>query len=499
MVHPSTERLGPFGVALAAAAATAAFFLAYAIVRYVNAGGFFDHIEPNLGIAAWRMLEGHPLYQGHGEWPIFGNYYGPMIYLTHAGALAVAGGSLAASKLANSLAAGGAVILFFLYARRRFGPTYACAGTLMFLAFMLLFAPYTIWVRPDPFVIFLVTLAIFSRDLPRDSVGKWTPHLIIGACIGLAVNFRVHSFIYFLPVMIDLCGWRNIRQLAIIVLFSLVVFLAPFTLEQISLVDYVSGLARQVTGRSNDISLLWVALRYLLPYLSPLLVLFALLARGRNHVAGRDAVYFAALCGSILFIIYPATFSAAGPYHFLPLAPITVDAVLRFSRGFADKPKAQMAALALIPAVLLAISIPVQRRLDRNLNRMETETVAEEVMAIARRYQGETVQMGYGQSFESYRLTFVKPVLAYAGQPVIVDSHVIMELSSVGVDVIPHLIEEFSSCRTRHWLIPKDEPPFRLKSYNDNHLLFGKSAETFVEHYEKTATYKYFDLWSCKG
>ena len=129
---------------------------------------------------------------------------------------------------------------------------------------------------------------------------------------------------------------------------------------------------------------------------------------------------------------------------------------------------------------------------------MAEENAAGEIHAVAERFKDDTVQMGYGESFESYRLSFYKPILMFAGQPVTVDAQEAMEFQSIGLDFTEKFIADLEACKTRHWLIPKGERPFGMQSYYGGPSLFGRAAGVFVERYRKSDSLDHYDIWSCR-
>jgi len=499
MASPQTSAwTGIFRVAPGVLAAAACVYLVYVLIFYGRLSGYLDHIEPNVAIAAWRLLEGRSLYQSYDQWPLFGNYYGPVVYLAHAGVFSLAGGSVPLSKLANSAAVLAGVLVFFFYARRRYGEWRSCIGMLFYFGFLFYFAPVTIWNRPDPFAILLVVLGLAARDLPTARFGRWAPHVALGACMGLAANLKAHSFVYFLPLVVDLCGWRGIGRMTVVGAAAGAAFLAPFLLPQVSLETYVEGLTRQVGERGIVAENLKSTLRASLIYLVPGLMVGGLALVGRARMAARDILYFCVFAGCVIVVFYPASIPGSGSYHLLPLFPIAVDVSLRLAHNYRALPRLTTGVLVILAVVLLALSVPVQRRLHRNLDRLAQENVTAEIDDVVRRHKGETIQMGYGGSFEGYRKTFYKPVLVFRGNPATVDSQVIMELHVAGVDVIGKLVQEIASCRTHNWLIPKGETPFSMQSYYGGGDLFRAATDAFQRAYHRTERLRHFDLWSCK-
>ncbi|OHC76395.1 MAG: hypothetical protein A3G18_03695 [Rhodospirillales bacterium RIFCSPLOWO2_12_FULL_58_28] len=493
-----TFESGPFVLILAVSAALCAAYFVYVLFLYGNLEGYVDHIEPSIAISAWRFMKGHALFQDTHEWPKVGGY-GPLLYIFHSVVFKIAGGSIPLSKLAGSIAAAGSILFFYFYARGRFGAFKAYAGVLMFIAVLMIYAPYSFWNRSDPFIVFFVTLAVFAKDLPIERWGRWTPYVVVGLCIGLATNLKIHSFIYFIPIVLDLCGWREVYKMVIIGLISIIVFLLPFIHPGISLTIYLHKFFGALAAKGGiDSNMLATSFRFSLYFLSPVLLLAGLVARGKNFVDGKDALYFAALVVTVAISIYPASIPGTGPHHFLPLLAITIDSMLRFAKKFDDAPRLQMGILALIPILFLVISLPVQRRLIRNIDRIAQEKTAKEIHEAAEKFKDEAIEIGYGESLENYRFSYFKPILLFAGNPITVSAKDVMEYNAAGFDYTDRFVAELEACKTRNWLIPKGEAPFRLQSYYGVHGLFGRAADVFTERYEKTDALSYYDLWSCK-
>jgi hypothetical protein len=488
-----------FAIFMAISAALATAYLSYLLIFYATLQGYIDHIEPNIAIGAWRFLEGYNLFQTPDEWPLFIGY-GPLLNLIHAAVFDVLGGSILTSKLANTFAGLFSVFLFFFYALRQFGIVKASTGIILFIGLMLIYSPFSFWSRPDPFILFFVTLAVATNCLSREKCGRWTPHLIVGACIGLAVNLKAHAFIYFIPIVIDICGWKGIRQMVAIGLISIITFLLPFMHPQISITQHVLIIFENLSGHNRfDFGQFITALKYSLFFLSPGLLLIGLTLQGRRNLDIKDVIYFMALSICVTLAIFPSSNVGMGTYHMFPLAAITVDSILRFSRGFDGYSRIQKGILVILPLLFIAISIPVQRRLMRNLDRIVTENTAQEVHRITEQYRNESIQIGYGQSFKNYRFSYFKIIPMFTGQSISIDAQTIMEFNLIGQDFTPNLTADILACKTQHWLIPKNEKPFRLKSYYTNKRLFGQAPSAFLKRYEITKSYKYFDVWSCKS
>lgn len=477
--------------------------LIFLLSHYVGAGAYLDHIEPNQALAGWTILHGGQVYVDHALWPVFSTYYGPISYLVQAISFAFLGGTIPASNIANGVFITIGFGLFTLYAWRLYGLRLAFVAGTFYIGFIGLFVPFSIWNRPDPLTVFVVTVALVGNGvLGTQAKQKLMAYLLLGVCMGVAINLKVHSFIYFAPIVFYRCGFfRDIGGLVIISVAAAGTFSLPFLMSEVSLAAYSDALVNMVTSRPISMELLQLGLRKSILFLSPVFVLAVVAIRNRQAVQAADVQYFLVLAITVAVALYPSSFPGAGPYHMLPLFPITIDAALRFARSSATSPKSSWVVVAVLAVTVLALSLPNQRRLLRNLDRaaVEQQQVEADISSVLNRYKGESVHMGYGESFETYRLSYYKPLLAFAGHPMVLDAQVIMELRFAGPDLTEKLTPIFSDCRVRHWLVPKGEAPFALKSYYDGQLmLFGDAVDVFRTHYIKTDTLSVFDVWSCR-
>jgi len=481
-------------VCLAVVALAAVVQLGYLTILYASIEGYIDHIEHSIALGGWHVLQGLPLYQAIDDWPFFGNFYGPLVYLVQTVVFVFAQATIPLSKLANALAVAGSFLFIFLHLRRRFDLGLISFGIIVIAANFLIFIPISVWNRPDPFLFFLVSAALYAGGRFGGTPGA----VFIGVCIGLAVNFKVHAFVYFLPLIVDVYGWRNLRRMAFIVAVSLAVFFLPFALPQVSFVNYVGVLFHVSQGKSVASDLLRNTLTFAVFYLMPGLLLLGLALNGKR-TDRRDMIYFAVLSVCIIISAYPASIPGSGIYHLAPLLPVVVDATARLLVRADRPPWLKPVLMVIIPVAFLAVSFRSQINFLKNIDWLiDREKVAREVAEAASAYSDGSLQVGYGDSRKQYQLTFYKPILAFAGQPVSVDARVLMEAKSINFDISGRLVEELRQCRTKYWLIPKGQQPFRMRSFYSSQDIFGSAPEVFAARYEKTAVLKYFDVWSCK-
>lgn len=486
---------------MAALAVAIGLYVIYVLYAYGRAQGYLDHMEPSVAVPAWLWLQGRPLYPAAGGPIEMIMTFGPVIFLLNAAALVAFGGTIMASKLAGLIAAGAGLGVMLLFLLKRARPL---AATLFvaFAAFVLFAAPASLWNRPDSVLLLVAALGVYaaSFDDRRDGM---TAALAVGACIGIAANLKMHGFLYLAPAAIDVMFHAadrrdTARRFAALSGAAIVVFLAPFALPGISLIDYATNLLSLTAGVGGSAEVFLKVLRVVPLYLTPVLPLLWLAWMRRDNIATRDVIHFGVLTLVTLALLYPASRPGAGAHHLLPLLPATIDSLARFCQADTKRHAGKSIAVA-FALVLVILAIPVQRRFDRQIAAIDARSVAADLQAFVSALEdGKTVEMGFGESFEHYRDTFLRTVLVLAGQPFTFDAMTAMELKGVGLPLPARFRDHVSTCKTDFWLIPVDEKPFAMPSYWGNGPAFNPEfTAAFLATYRRQSSTRFFDVWGC--
>jgi len=464
------------GVALAGFAFAATLLIAMCFT-YLRLGAYLDHIEGGVVVSGWEYAaRGTPLYQLQDGAPRFATYYGPLAYLVEG--LTVFGAGMAVSKLASMTAVAVTLVIMAKHFADRRGWGAATDGLFYLAAGMVLFIPQSFWVRPDPFETLLVAAGVALAASP----------IAVGVCIGLAVNFKIHAFVYFFPILIDIMTTRQWRSLVMVATSAILVFFIPFLMPGIYFRDYFAGLSGQIGGRAPDaraiVPVLLIALLLVLPVLCPLT---------SGHHPARDRMYALAGFAALLFLFYPASIPGAGTYHFLPLVPILADARTRL------RPRGVIARATVLPLLLpgLMAANMIAGVLGEH---HEWGSIATDALALAKQSPTPSVQIGYGDSRKSYDIAELsRAVLTLGGYPAQIDAQILMELSPIGIDGSQRWIASLTHCDTKRWLLPKGEKPFALTNflYGLGPIFDADFRRAFLEHYRLTASDRYFDVWDC--
>jgi len=441
-------------------------------------GAYLDHIEGNIAIGGWLWAHGAQLYALQDGYAQFANIYGPLAYIAAVPAMLLAGPAVFTSKILAAMAVV-ATLGLTAYRYRRAPPMALVQAMFFMVAALAALTPMSLWTRADPFELLLVAAGLAGAASPA----------FVGVCIGLAVNFKIHAFLYFLPILWELWTRRGWRAAPPVIVCSLATFLAPFLLPGISLHDYLATLAQQIGGRARSQELLLIVAAY-----GAALGLPVLLPVCRRQMPSADRFFGLATLASLALVAYPATFPGAGPYHLLPLLPLLVEARHRLRpEGIG----AEFAAFPLLFLAAMATSVAFTKLHDRQ----SWPAYAEEALQLARQAPGGTiVDVGYGDSQHSYEIAqLAKVELSFNGYPRQIDAQILMELKKTGIDGSRRWIPYLTQCQVERWIMPRGEEPFAVRSYfYDRVPLFDDAfRQAFLTNYHPAAESDHFTVWEC--
>lgn len=179
--------------------------------------------------------------------------------------------------------------------------------------------------------------------------------------------------------------------------------------------------------------------------------------------------------------------------------------------------KSMAPRLSFIPLLWFWLAIAMATRLGTDFSsndsilsssRSLATAVAGDLERVMHDYPGKHIEMGYGEWNSKYELSYLRPALVFAGNPLTIDAVALADMQLSGIDNIPHgTLQYLQECRTQIWLIPKDEPPFAMVNVYSlidprvfpKHLLFSDEfRRIFFQQYRKQNSSKYFDIWECK-
>jgi hypothetical protein len=125
---------------------------------------------------------------------------------------------------------------------------------------------------------------------------------------------------------------------------------------------------------------------------------------------------------------------------------------------------------------------------------------------VMRDHPNKTIEMGYGGWNSKYKLTYYRPLLVFAGNPLTLDAMALGDMQLVGIAIPPGTLEYLQECKTQIWLIPKGDRPFEMinvyslmdrRLFPERMVFSDEFRQIFAERYRKQPASKYFDIWEC--
>ena len=473
--------------------------LAWIAIHYGVLATYFDHAEPAAVIRAWRWLSGGAMFPEPDSLDFHLTAYGPVLHLLDAAALAWLGPSIPASKAAALAAAVLAPVILTAVALRRFGAVAGLLAGLALAAYELAMGPMILWVRPDPFLMLVMVLAVAAAPMDQSRTDlKPVRLLLLGVLVGVAVNLKVNAFLYFLPLLAAQAPHRFLFTWPAMAVVSVLSFLLPFALPGIDLFAYLHSIFAVAAGRPLDPKQLSYTLRMAVLCLAPWVPWLAARLGGRGATMAGLMPGLLVLTGCVALMIYPASAKGSNWAHLAPFMPV---ALLLTARGINALKGAPWGRLTAVVIVALSIGLTGWVPTKRTLRRLDTlapyEAAADDLRAILAANPKASIEMGYGgDNANAYRNTFAVPLLVFAGHRQVLSAVATMEDRSHGLPPSAQVLHRLSSGAVDIVLIPTGEDPFQMNGFMEPGPAFRPEFhDSFVQGYRRAETIGRFDLW----
>jgi hypothetical protein len=491
---------------LAAISVLAILFYAYVGVTYCQSPQFHDHIEPQVATVSYLLLQGKPVYLPPTAADQYSMLYGPFTYIWVAGYYWLMGPSIFTAKV-SGVASGLAGVALLLAALKRSGswwtalPCTALATTLYYC-----FEVESLWCRSDSHEVLLISLSVFALTLAN----PWLAAVLIGVSAGINVNVKVTALFYFFPIVTAfILRYRRWGPAALAAAVAIVVAATPFLFPEISPVNYLAWL-RAASHHPLD----WEDFRNTFSFAGWMVAMLLILGmpsiwsnRSADPQATRDWWKIAAALGvAIVFTLPFASKNGAGPHHLMPLVPILVWLVVRSwsIENSTDSPPVQprlaMRHLLILPIAIVAIiyagacGYAISSGLRKSA--LICRAVVSDEEMILDSFPDRTIEMGVGGD-RTYGLTYVRPVLVFAGNPYHLDPAAAMDSAEAQHGLPAATADLCRSGLADIVLIPSGERPFTYLSwYPGKPPVFSPQfVQAFADNYHVGSTSLFFDIY----
>jgi hypothetical protein len=482
--------------------------------------GYLDHVEANIAAVSAILLRGAPLYHDLASAARYTTLYGPMTFLPYSLALRLFGAHVLSVKLVVLVA--NLCLLWMLWRcyRKLLDRPAALLVVASVMMFLLTNYGYVFQVRGDILLIFSATLGLYAVLC----ASPWISVLLLALACSLSLDVKVTAPFYFLPLYVLFIRRHGLRSALWASVGAIALAVFPFLFPQISVSQYSKWLhmaSRLPRTRREILEELEVLLLVCAPVGLLLWQLMQTSWTGLSAYLKKNWVFLTTLIGSIAATAAMASVIGGGPHHFLPFFPLIgylcADLYREATDTKVEKPRARRVSFVPLLWFWLALVILVQLRAGTSpvpwtllTSRAQAIAVASDLQIVMKNHPDETIEMGYGNTVgwwnPGYRLTYFRPVLVFAGNPLTIEANAMGLMQIFGLDIPPSTLAYIQACKTQIWLIPKGQIPFGVVNFIELldvparrvPLFSDQFRETFLQHYRKREPSRYFDIWECK-
>jgi hypothetical protein len=475
-------------------------FLATALVYYA-CDVMIYHLEPTLIATSSLWGHGHPMYHDIDAASRYSMLYGPVLYIAN-GLFLKMGNNLAMARLPGLLFAIGSLAILFVTLKRKAGPLNALIGCGCSAAAFSFFACYAYCVAGDSYLILFTCIGLLGSQARKPAIAA----LVCGISLGLNADIKAHGVLYFLPVLATLIQNHSWKPAFWAIALSLVTVMLPFALPGISPSNYVAWL-KLASKHALSFTEFVRYVEWALVIASPIAIAFLGLAlldsRALRKWLAQNRLPFAALVAAMMLTAVPASKEGTGPHHLMPFAPSLAWFLCQILQAYPSEIPAgwrlraiqSLAGSAIASSLFFVLFIQRPVVLTALRGRAAALGAIAEIRADEARYAGQTIGMGYADW--GYSSTFYRVLLVFDGQPYLLDAGAMMDMMESKIPIPQKTLDAMRDGEIHVWLISHANQPFNVPSwYLPNPPLFSPEfRKIFVDHYQKSAEGKYFDVY----
>ena len=466
---------------------------------YLQWQGFGEQGQINFAVVSHLLYQGYPLYVDN-EFPArYSLQHGPIIFIITGAIMKLFGASFVTAKLSGILATFATLFISWKW----FSETLDKQSAILLLGvevWMLFHWNYIYFIRPDPLLLLCVTISLYTVSTQED-----IRSLIWGIALpfSVAVNLKIHGFLYFFPVFVIAASRLTKKELGVTIGVGSILSIIPYLSPQISLSNYLHVLFFSLdhgfyfSNFTPKVAVL--ALLILLP-----IAFLKWTGTDCSEIVERNRYRFFLIFPVVLIISIIASKSGSGTNHLMPILPLFlyfyIECVLEWRKQARDKTQRNKAKGFGVVLLLIILTISVsgfskQKGLWEHVVFNNYERMIQDIYSIQKQYPNRKLEIGYGEtpSYKQYQDLVAVPV--FMGNPLYLELVAMSDMASAGVYIPSSTLKAMDEGAIEVWLIPKGNKPFEL-----NDILFDeKFQKNFRGNYKLIGSTEFFDIWVHKN
>ena len=482
------------------------------VILYAFSPLYLDHGEASISVIGFLLKGNYELYPSLISGKFYGVSYGPNLFLLQKWFYFIFGDSIEASKLVGVLGSIFSFIILYLAIRNR----YNSKISLYLIAFVpiafLQCSSWSFWNRSEPLIMFFMGLALFGI---RQKNGYFALFLL-SISFGFAVNLKVTSVLYMLPIFILCLDRKSIWFNMATICLSLLIMILPFLYKNISFFNYLD-LFKLASNEKMYFKLFYKCLKFsFLYYFIPTILILLYLSKHKENLKNvclKHKLPLIALFVCLVVAMIMGAVEGGGKLYMLPFMPLFVyfwSKLINIEFVFKHI-KISNAKALIILSLLLGLTFSTAPpcvlktgymllRFSKNLKKDAVpRLIIKDLKDINKQYPDLAIHMGIGE-YKDYKYTYYRPALVYMGNPYYIDFPIYMAYQNANLVNRNQLAQIFEACKIDIWLIPKGNVPFRMGNFAVNHVpLFDQELRnSFLNNYALINSSKFFDIYKCR-
>ncbi len=505
----SARQLGYFRYIAAAVGVLTLAALGAAMWANLRSEAFADHVQPTVASIAALFWRGEAVYHAVASLERYSLHYGPLLFAIVGTFQGLLGATVFATKLPATLAAIASLLFIHLVITKPKYRLEAWAWTGLAAAFFLHAFHLAFAARGDAFILLAVSLGLFfaTRERSRSAV-------LLGICVGAAVNLKLHAAAYFLPVLVTAAGqnWSQRAKVGGVVAAGITALLPFVIFPQVSLAHYADWL-RVASKHGFGVQEYRGSLEWAAALAFPAIFAAGVLVVRTEEFARRllkgEAAWLAALGFAFLLILIPASKVGAGKHHLMPFIPVALHFAARLTsysivpfrfRGAGPIVASALALSWIGGSALAALHAANFIFKTSRADDAEARQCAAELLQFHVVHADSLLLVAPGDD-ESYRNTFGRFQLVAAGMPAGIDPCALMDFvrgNSGAVNVLG-LTQAASEKAGKPvlWVVAKGGEPFSMRTlYPPYGPLFSEAVRSdFHRDFARLRSTEHFDVY----
>ena len=472
------------------------FFLILFSTFYLFSNFYLDHVEPQIATVSWFFEYKKIIYNDTSDYERYALIFGPITYYSNYLMMKLFGPSILSSKIISYIFLNLTLLLTFINSYKTTKKiNFSLFLTGIMAMIFLSTVEATLRISNDSLAYFLISLSILLCISKYSSFNL----IFLSFIIVLLINIKPNLSIAALP-SIFYFFFNSKKILKDSIIFSLIVVSVSIVIwssnyfsiqnyiiwaDLISLFEFRDGFNFERLLKNISFCLIWII---------PLLFLHLF---DWKKISISERIFFLLMLFSSLILSISGSRPGAGTAGLFSIVP---SALYLLSKSYQRKTfflnkEINSFNYLFIYLLLLVFLHSSTKGLLKKINFLNQNNYSNHIIEIKKilsDHPNKRINMAYGSSYNSYLISYLRPILTWDRNNFILDvPHLVSTVSNLQLN--PIFLEE---CSNDAYIVLIDDQPFKSKYWNIT--LFDKEfLDRFYNNFYKKKNFEFFELWEC--